>query len=147
MIMLELQQVFTRFAGTFLDAYPVHTAGIKAAKAIVNCRTAALGGHLDQCDSCEEVKVPYNSCRNRNCPKCGNVKKEQWILDRISELLPVPYFHAVFTVPHQLNPLFLANPARMNGILFKAASETLTKLARDPKFLGAQIGVTMRKNR
>jgi hypothetical protein len=141
--MLELQHVFARFAGPYLDSHPVHAEGIKAAKAIVNCRTAALGGHLDQCDSCDDVKIAYNSCRNRNCPKCGNLKKEQWILDRTSELLPVPYFHAVFTVPHQLNPLFLANPAKMYAILCRAASDTLAKLALDPKFLGAQIGVTM----
>lgn len=141
--MLELQHVFSRFAEPFLASRPVHVEGIKAAQAILNCRTAALGGHVDQCDSCKDVKVSYNSCRNRNCPKCGNLKKEQWILDRTSELLPVPYFHTVFTVPHELNPLFLANPSLMYAILFKAASETLSILALDPKFLGAQIGVTM----
>jgi hypothetical protein len=143
MIMIELQQVFSRFADSFLDSHPVHVEGIKAARAIVNCRTAALGGHLDRCDTCSDLKVSYNSCRNRNCPKCGNLKKEQWILDRTSELLPVPYFHTVFTVPHELNPLFLANPSLMHSLLFKAASGTLTKLALDPKYLGAQIGVTM----
>ncbi len=111
--------------------------------AIVQCRTAALGGYLDQCDSCGDLKVSYNSCRNRNCPKCGNLKKEQWVADRTSELLPVPYFHTVFTVPHELNPLFLANPKRSYLLLFQAASQTLSKLALDPKFLGAQIGVTM----
>jgi hypothetical protein len=143
MTMIEMQQVFARFAETYLSSRPCHTEGAKAASAIMNCRTAALGGHVDQCDACDEVKVSYNSCRNRNCPKCGNLKKEQWILDRTSELLPVPYFHVVFTVPHQLNPLFLANPALMNALLFRAASDTLTQLARDPKFLGAQIGMTM----
>jgi hypothetical protein len=143
MTLIELQHIFSRFADSFLDSHPVHAEGIKAAKAIVNCRTAALGGHVDQCDSCDDVKVSYNSCRNRHCPKCGNLKKEQWILDRTSELLPVPYFHTVFTVPHELNPLFLANPKIMYSLLFKAASETLSKLALDPKFLGAQTGVTM----
>ncbi|MCF2941956.1 transposase, partial [Paenibacillus alkaliterrae] len=141
--MIELQQIFSRFADTYLASHSVHCEGIKAINSIVNCRTAALGGHVDQCDSCEDLKISYNSCRNRNCPKCGNLKKEQWILDRNSELLPVPYFHTVFTVPHELNPLFLANPKSMYAILFKAASETLSKLALDPKFLGAQIGVTM----
>lgn len=142
-ILLELQQVFARFAEPFLDSRPVHREGIKASQAIVNCRTAALGGHVDQCDSCDDVKISYNSCRNRNCPKCGNVKKEQWILDRTAELLPVPYFHTVFTVPHELNGLFLANPKIMYTLLFKAASQTLTQLALDSKFLGAQIGITM----
>jgi hypothetical protein len=143
MSLIELQHVFSRFADSFHDSHPVHMEGIKATQAIVKCRTAALGGHLDQCDNCEELKVSYNSCRNRNCPKCGNLKKEQWILDRTSELLPIPYFHTVFTIPHELNPLFLANPKHMYTLLFKAVSETLSKLALDPKFLGAQVGVTM----
>jgi hypothetical protein len=141
--MIELQRIFSRFAEPFLASHPQHIEGIKAIHAIQTCRTAALGGHVDQCHSCEDFKVSYNSCRNRNCPKCGNLKKEQWVLDRTSELLPVPYFHTVFTVPHTLNPLFLANPNLMNSILFKAASQTLSKLALDPKFLGAQIGATM----
>lgn len=141
--MIELQHIFSRFADSFLDSHPLHIEGIKATKAIVNCRTAALGGHVDQCDTCDDVKVSYNSCRNRNCPKCGNLKKEQWILDRTSELLPISYFHTVFTVPHELNPLFLANPKLMYTLLFKAASRTLSKLALDPKFLGAEVGVTM----
>lgn len=141
--MIELQHIFSRFSETYLESHSVHYEGIKAIQAITNCRTAALGGHVDRCDSCEDLKVSYNSCRNRNCPKCGNLKKEQWILDRNSELLPVPYFHTVFTVPHELNPLFWAHPKVMYSLLFKAASETLSKLALDPKFLGAQIGVTM----
>ena len=90
-----------------------------------SCRTAALGGHVEVCDGCHASKVSYNSCRNRNCPKCGNLKKEQWVLDRSTELLPVPYFHTVFTVPHELNGLFLANQKLMYSLLFKAASKTL----------------------
>jgi hypothetical protein len=143
MILLELQDIFARFSQPFLDSHSVHVEGLKANQAILQCRTAALGGHVEQCDGCHDSKVSYNSCRNRNCPKCGNLKKEQWVLDRTCELLPVPYFHTVFTVPHELNALFLANPAGMYSLLFKAASETLTKLALDPKFLGAQIGITM----
>jgi hypothetical protein len=143
MTLIELQDVFSRFSQPFLDSHSVHSEGIKATQAILQCRTAALGGHVEMCDGCHDAKVSYNSCRNRNCPKCGNVKKEQWMLDRTCELLPVPYFHTVFTVPHELNPLFLANQKVMYSLLFKAASETLTKLALNPKFLGAQIGVTM----
>jgi hypothetical protein len=143
MILIELQNIFSRFSQSFLDSHSVHVEGFKATQAILTCRTAALGGHVEMCDGCHDSKVSYNSCRNRNCPKCGNVKKEQWILDRTCELLPVSYFHTVFTVPHELNPLFLANQKVMYSLLFKAASETLTKLALDPKFLGAQIGVTM----
>ena len=143
MILIELQDVFARFSHSFINSNVVHYEGIKAAKAILSCRTAALGGHVQVCDGCHASKVSYNSCRNRNCPKCGNLKKEQWILDRSSELLPVPYFHTVFTVPHELNGLFLLNQKLMYSILFKAASKTLSKLALDPKYLGAQVGVTM----
>jgi len=98
---------------------------------------------MDVCDSCGHSKISYNSCRNRNCPKYGNLHKEQWILDRSSALLPVGYFHTVFTVPHQLNSLFLCNQELMYSLLFKSAAKTLTLLALDKKYLGAQIGVTM----
>ncbi|MCR4442670.1 MAG: transposase zinc-binding domain-containing protein [Peptococcaceae bacterium] len=141
--MLELQDVFSRFGVRFIDSHFIHYEGLNAINAIRNCRTSSLGGHVDVCDSCGCSKVSYNSCRNRNCPKCGNLNKEQWILDRKSELLPVRYFHVVFTVPHKLNGLFLSNQDLMYSLLFKAASETLSKLALDKKFLGAQIGVTM----
>jgi len=143
MILIELQDVFARFSQSFLESNVVHYEGIKAIKGILSCRTAALGGHVEVCDGCYTSKVSYNSCRNRNCPKCGNLKKEQWVLDRSTELLPVPYFHTVFTVPHELNGLFLANQKLMYSLLFKAASKTLSKLALDPKYLGAQVGVTM----
>jgi hypothetical protein len=143
MMLIELQDVFARFSRSFVDSQVVHYEGLKAMKAIMSCRTAALGGHVQVCDGCHTSKVSYNSCRNRHCPKCGNLKKEQWILDRTNELLPVPYFHTVFTVPHELNGLFLANQKLMYSILFQAASKTLTKLALDPKYLGARIGVTM----
>jgi hypothetical protein len=142
-LMFELQDVFSRFGNRFIDSNTVHYEGLKAIKAIMNCRTSSLGGHVDVCDSCGSHRVSYNSCRNRNCPKCGNLKKEQWILDRKTELLPVPYFHLVFTVPHQLNGLFLSHQDLMYSLLFKASSETLLMLALDKKFLGAQIGVTM----
>lgn len=141
--MIELQNVFARFAKPFTDSYVIRYERLKAINAILSCRTAALGGHAQVCDGCHSSKVSYNSCRNRHCPKCGNLKKEQWILDRMSELLPVPYFHTVFTVPHELNGLFLVNQKLMYSVLFKAASDTLTKLALNPKYLGAQIGVTM----
>ena len=142
-MLIELQDVFTRFSRSFVDSQVVHYEGLKAIKGILSCRTAALGGHVEVCDGCHTSKVSYNSCRNRNCPKCGNLNKEQWILDRTNELLPVPYFHTIFTVPHELNGLFLANQKLMYSILFQAASKTLMKLALDSKYLGAQIGVTM----
>ena len=141
--MLELQDVFSRFGDTYLKENTVCYEGIKAIKAIKSCRTAALGGHIDVCEDCGTVYISYNSCRNRNCSKCGTVKKEQWIEDRKADLLPVRYFHTVFTVPHELNPLFMYNLDLMLSFLFKAASETLRVLAFDKKYLGASIGTTM----
>lgn len=117
--------------------------GIKAVDAIKSCRTAALGGHVDVCEDCGVLHISYNSCRNRNCSKCGTVKKEQWVEDRKADLLPVRYFHTVFTVPHELNPLLMCNLDLMLTILFKAASETLRVLALDKQYLGANIGTTM----
>lgn len=143
MAMLELQDILNHFGDSYKASHPLSLAQLKAVEAIESCRTKKLGGHLDVCDSCGSFKVSYNSCKNRNCPKCGNLKKEQWILDRKTEILPVPYFHTVFTVPHTINPLFLANEEVMYNILFQAASNTLTQLAMNKKFLGAQIGVTM----
>ena len=141
--MIELQDVFKCFGEQYINSHNIHLDGLKAINSITQCRTAALGGHADVCDSCGSYKIAYNPCNNRNCPKCGNLKKEHWILDRQSELLPVRYFHTVFTVPHQLNSLFLSNTKVMNSILFKAASETLVNLALDKKYLGAKIGLTM----
>ena len=140
--MLELQDIFNCFGDAFLKINEVCYEGIKAIKAITSCRTAALGGHVDVCEGCGELHISYNSCRNRNCNKCGNIKKEQWIEDRKSDLLPVRYFHTVFTVPHELNPFFMCNLDLMLSILFKAASETLQLLALDKKYLGANIGIT-----
>lgn len=141
--MLELQDIFNRFGDSFLDDNTVCYEGIKAVKAIRSCRTSSLGGHVDACSDCGRHHISYNSCRNRNCPKCGNVKKEQWIEDRKADLLPVRYFHTVFTVPHELNPFFMCNLDLMLSILFKSASETLCTLALDKKYLGAEIGTTM----
>jgi hypothetical protein len=107
--MLELQDILNRFGDDFLKSNTVCYEGIKAVNAIKSCRTTALGGHVDVCEDCGVLHISYNSCRNRNCSKCGTVKKEQWIEDRKADLLPVRYFHTVFTVPHELNPLFMCN--------------------------------------
>lgn len=110
---------------------------------IAACRTAALGGHVDECaEQCGFSRISYNSCRNRHCPKCQALQREQWIQERLERLLPVPYFHVVFTLPAQLQPLALRNQAVVYNLLFAAASQTLLELARDPKRLGADIGVT-----
>lgn len=112
----------------------------QAIKAIAACRTRELGGHVEQCDHCEHRKVAYNSCRNRHCPKCQAGARAKWMAERESELLPVPYFHVVFTIPHELAPLALQNKRLMYGILFQAAAKTLREVARNPKHLGAEIG-------
>jgi hypothetical protein len=111
-------------------------------KHISDCRTAALGGHLEECDSCGHHRVSYNSCRDRHCPKCQNTARVEWITKRLKRLLPIPYFHVVFTIPAELNPLALRNKKTVFNILFAAASQTLSTLARDDKHLGAQVGFT-----
>jgi len=111
--------------------------------AISRCRTAALGSHTDKCDGCGHIKVSYNSCRNRHCPKCQGVEKEAWIVMQEDMMLPIVYYHVVFTLPHQLNPLCLLNPKFMYDLLFKSAWQTLDTLARDPKWIGGQSAATM----
>ena len=107
------------------------------------CRTAALGGHKTQCDRCAHEVISYNSCRNRHCPKCQAQARAEWLDARAEDLLEVPYFHVVFTLPHTLGPLALQNKRLLYGLLFRAASETLLTIARDPKHLGAEIGFVM----
>jgi len=114
---------------------------IKVLLAIQRCRTAALGGHVDECTRCGyRATISYNSCRNRNCPKCQTAAREQWIAARRRELLPTPYIHVVFTLPHRLAPLVLQNKKLLYDLLFRTSAETLLEVARDPRLLGAQIG-------
>ena len=115
----------------------------QALNALKLCRTEALGGHKEVCTSCGIVKYAYNSCRNRACPKCQGLKKEMWIIQREEELLPISYFHVVFTLPHELNGLCLRNPKFMYGLLFNAAWYTLNTFSNDPKWLGAKSAATM----
>lgn len=112
----------------------------KVVNAIKNCRTSALGGHITKCNKCEHSEQSYNSCRNRHCPKCQHNKQTEWVEKRVDELLPVDYFHVVFTLPHELNPLMLQNKEVCYKILFKAVSQTLKEVAANPKNLGANIG-------
>lgn len=114
----------------------------KVLRHIAACRTAALGGHLDACDACGHVRVSYNSCRDRHCPKCQGTQQADWLAQRLDRLLPVPYFHVVFTLPHALNPLFLHDEERLVPLLFQAAARTLQQVAADPRHLGAHIGFT-----
>jgi hypothetical protein len=109
-------------------------------RAIEICRTAVLGGHKDRCDNCGHLEISYNSCRNRHCPKCQTLRKERWIEARSEDLLPIQYFHVVFTIPSELNPLVSMNRNVMYDLLFRSVSETLLELASDQKHLGARIG-------
>jgi hypothetical protein len=113
---------------------------IKVLLAIARCRTAALGGHLDQCTRCGHRAISYNSCRNRHCPKCQTAARDRWIAARQKELLPTHYVHVVFTLPAQLAPLALQNKKLLYGLLLRASAETLLEVARDPRHLGAEIG-------
>jgi Putative transposase/Transposase zinc-binding domain len=114
---------------------------LKAFRALQNCRTAALGGHLDACPQCGFQAISYNSCRNRHCPKCQAQARERWLAAREQELLPTSYFHVVFTVPHDLNLLALDNPRQFYRLLFTATAATLLEIAADPQHLGAHIGI------
>src|ERR1700731_3266901 len=113
---------------------------VKVLRAIARCRTAALGGHLDECTRCGHRAISYNSCRNRHCPKCQTSARERWIAARRRELLPMRYVHVVSTLPRELAPLSLQNKRVIYGLLFRASSETLLEVARDPRHLGAEIG-------
>ena len=110
--------------------------------AIETCRTAALGGHRETCDTCGAERLAYNSCRNRHCPKCQTLAKERWLAARRAELLPVEYFHVVFTLPHTLNALAQGNPRVLYTLLFRAVAATLTTFGRDPRHLGGDLGGT-----
>jgi hypothetical protein len=126
----ELADIFRAYGESYRQVHPLPRAQLKVMRAIESCRTAALGGHLQQCDSCGYQQPAYNSCRNRHCPKCGSLAKAQWLEDRQADLLPVGYFHLVFTLPHELNPLMLVNKKVLCDILFKAVSQTLLEFGR-----------------
>jgi hypothetical protein len=113
---------------------------LKVLTAILLCRTSALGGHVDECSRCGQRTTSFNSCRNRHCPKCQANARDRWLYARRRDLLPTPYVHVVFTLPHLLGPLALQNKAEIYGLLFRASSETLLQVAADPKHLGAEIG-------
>ena len=140
--MNELQDVVNEFGPAYLERHQLPLHQLKVLTAIENCRTANLGGHMDECDECGHIHISYNSCRNRHCPKCQKLACERWIEQRKELLLPVQYFHTVFTLPGLLKPLTRYNQKTIYGLLFRAASQTLLELARDPKYLGAEIGFT-----
>lgn len=138
---IELADIFSQYADAYIKDHGVSAAQNKAIKAISRCRTAALGGHIMRCDNCGKEEQSYNSCRYRHCPKCQTTKQLRWLEDRKTELLPVPYFHVVFTLPHELNALASYNPTVIYNVLFKAAWKTIDTLGRDPKRLGGLMGM------
>ena len=138
--MTEVADIFREFGSRYRQAHKLTKQMHKVMNSIERCRTSALGGHVDECTNCGHIRISYNSCRNRHCPKCQGLAKEKWLLARERDLLPVGYFHMVFTIPSELNTLTLQNQKLIYNILFKASSETLMELGKDPKYLGAEIG-------
>src|SRR4029077_17834067 len=141
---LEGADVFRAHGAAWRKANAGHVslAQLKAMSAIESCRTSALGGHIERCEDCAHTRVAYNSCRNRHCPKCQAAAARQWLEDREAELLPVPYYHVVFTLPASIGAIAFRNKAAVYDLLFRTAAETLTTIAVDPKHLGARIGLT-----
>ena len=138
---LEIADIFRQYGPEYRDKHKLSLAQHAVVNAIVNCRTDALGGHLHKCRDCDHETPEYNSCRNRHCPKCQWPAAAKWIAARKKELLPAPYFHVVFTLPSQLRLPARYNQRVIYGLLFKAASETLLTLGRDPKHIGGDIGL------
>ena len=139
---LEVADVFRRCGAAYREQHGAHMsiAQRRVMTAIEQCRTAALGGHLERCDECGHERNAFNSCRDRHCPKCQSLARAQWIEKRQAELLDVPYFHVVFTLPEKIAAIALQNKRVVYNILFRATAETLTTIAADPRHLGAEIG-------
>jgi hypothetical protein len=141
---LEVADIFRDFgpAWRHTNAGHVSLGQLKVMSAIERCRTAALGGHVARCEDCTYTTIAYNSCRNRHCPKCQAAAAKRWLAERQAELLPLPYFHVVFTLPSAIANLAYQNKAVIYDLLFKASSETVLRIAADPKHLGARVGIT-----
>ena len=138
-----LAEVLRRHGPAYLAAHPLSVAKAKVWRAILACRTAALGGHVQTCDTCGTTRHVYHSCRNRHCPRCQTRAKEAWLAARQREVLPVPYFHLVFTLPHDLNGLIGQCPRSLYEMLFAAVSATLTEFAANPRWLGGTAAFTL----
>src|SRR5580704_7843666 len=140
--LLELADIVAAAGHRFIDRPPAWFTWLhlKILLAIQRCRTAAMGGHLDQCSGCGHRAISYNSCRNRHCPKCQSQVRDRWLAARRAELLPTPCAHVVFTLPRQLAPLALQNKETIYGLLFRCSAQTLIEIAADSGHLGAEIG-------
>jgi hypothetical protein len=141
---LEVADIFRAAGDSYRAAQAGHLslAQLKVMSAIRNCRTAVLGGHLEGCEDCGHLRIAYNSCRNRHCPKCQGAAARQWLAAREADLLPVGYFHVVFTVPAEIADIAFQNKTAVYDLLFQAASETMVTIAADPRHLGVRIGIT-----
>jgi hypothetical protein len=139
---LEVANIFRAYGPAYRQSHAqqMPLGHLRAMRAIETCRTAALGGHVEECDHCGAMRVSYNSCRNRHCPKCQCLDKERWLERRKRDVLPVRYFHVVFTLPEQVRPLALRNQKTVYSILFRAVSESIQELTKDRKHLGAEVG-------
>jgi len=140
---LEVADIFRMYAPEYLMEFgdALSPDQRRVLRDVAACRTAALGGHVERCDRCGHQRVAYNSCRNRHCPKCQGAARAKWLDQRAAELLPVPYFHVVFTLPETIAPVALQNKRVVYGLLFQAAAETLLEIAATPKHLGAELGI------
>jgi hypothetical protein len=140
---IEVADIFRLYINDYRARYKMPKAHLKVVSDILNCRTAYLGGHVERCNACGAERVAYNSCRNRHCPKCQCLTKERWLCARRAELLPLRYFHVIFTLPHVLNPVVLTNKRKMLNILFQAASETLLTFGKNQENgLCGMLGMT-----
>jgi hypothetical protein len=139
---LEVADIIRAAGNSFIERNRNHLTWpqLKVLRAIRDCRTATFGGHLDQCSRCGRQAISYNSCRNRHCPKCQTNKRDQWLVKQTQDLLPLPFFHVVFTLPHELSALVLQNKKLLYNLLLRSSAETLVQIAADSKHLGAQIG-------
>jgi hypothetical protein len=140
---VEVADILRAQGSRFLNKYQSSFGyqKLKAFRAIQNCRTAALGGHLDACSKCGQQAISYNSCRNRHCPKCQAQARQRWLAAREREVLPTNYFHVVFSIPHELNVFALENPRAFYDLLFTASAASALEMAANPERLGAQIGM------
>jgi hypothetical protein len=139
---LEVADILNRHGDAFFARHRLSRGQLKVMGAIRACRTAALGGHVMRCGDCDHAAIAYNSCRNRHCPRCQGAAAKDWLADRQADLLPVPYYHLVFTLPAPIAAIAYQNKAEVYGLLFRAAAETLATIASDPRHLGARIGFT-----
>jgi len=140
---LEIADILRERGGAYAESHRLSVQQQRVVDALVNCRTAALGGFKAECDHCGAVTIQYASCRNRHCPKCQTLSQTRWVERQCADLLDIGYWHVVFTLPHEINPVARGNPALVYRLLFRAASQTLLEFGRNPRWLGGELGITM----